>query len=449
MRFFGLVAFSIVLLPPLTAQTEPPPDQGFKWLPAVFEAFEATAIAHTVRVTTEDDTESELGGPFLANYFHSIENVHGFDDGDALYTTWILHPMEGAAAGFIEQQNDPAYRDVEFGDTQRYWISRMRALAFAAAYSTQWTLGPISEASIGNVQHYAPPGVDDLVVTPILGIGWMVGEDAMDRYVIRWIEARTQNRVIRLLARSTLNPMRSYANILRFQAPWHRDSRGGILVHDTPLAESPATMITATPAPRFDPEAWPKSVAFELASGATYERFLGSTGSNCIGGGGDAGIRVADQWAVVFRAGGCELMGFKASDTSGDTLWYLTGGRYSKPLHASSRFHSYVEGLAGGMKIVHDHIDEALKEELIATAEKAHKPPPPTIDYTNELDTNALSLELGLGVTWNLNHAAVLRLCSVDYQHSWNRNLEGLAYNNGLQVSAGMSLRLGRWGTQQ
>jgi len=53
--------------------------------------------------------------------------------------------MEGSLAGFIEQQNDPAYRDVEFGGSRRYWVSRMRALAFSAAYSKQWTMGPTAK----------------------------------------------------------------------------------------------------------------------------------------------------------------------------------------------------------------------------------------------------------------------------------------------------------------
>jgi hypothetical protein len=101
--------------------------------------------------------------------------------------------------------------------------------------------------------------------------------------------------------------------------------------------------------------------------------------------------------------------------------------------------------MGGGMKITHDQIDEALKAELTAMAAKEHAPKPPSIDYTKEADTNALSLEMGLGLTYNVSRAAVLRICSLDYQHSWNRSLEGLDYANGLRLSVGMSFRLGNW----
>jgi hypothetical protein len=50
-----------------------------------------------------------------------------------------------------------------------------------------------------------------------------------------------------------------------------------------------------------------------------------------------------------------------------------------------------------------------------------------------------------MGLTWSLNQAATLRLCGFDYQHSWNRRRDGLDYENGLRISAGISLRLGRW----
>lgn len=88
----------------------------------------------------------------------------------------------------------PATRLPSFGDGRRYWMSRLRALPFSAAMSTLWTLGPASEASIGNVQIHASPGFVDLVGTPIMGVGWMVGEDVIDRYLISWVENRTPIR---------------------------------------------------------------------------------------------------------------------------------------------------------------------------------------------------------------------------------------------------------------
>ena len=193
-----------------------------------------------------------------------------------------------------------------------------------------------------------------------------------------------------------------------------------------------------------DPAAWPRSVAFELATDAVYQRFLGSAGSNCAGEEGRGAVRLSHSWQAVANIGGCELMGFSQKNTSGDTLWYLAGTRFSHEL-ASPRFQSYAEAMGGGMKITHDQIDEALKAELTAMAAKEHAPKPPSIDYTKEADTNALSLEMGLGLTYNVSRAAVLRICSLDYQHSWNRSLEGLDYANGLRLSVGMSFRLGNW----
>jgi hypothetical protein len=424
--------------------------QRFQWKTALAEAFLATAIPHVVRVTSEADTQSELGGPFWKDYFHSLENFHGYGDGDAFYTTYFLHPMEGSLAGYIEQQNDPAYRNVQFGMSQDYWISRMRALAFAAAYSVQWTAGPISEASIGNVQHYAPPGLNDIIVTPILGMAWMVGEDAMDRYILRWIEARSHNFLIIALARSTMTPTRAYANVLRFKKPWFRDTRPLVLHPGVPLAGKQELVASVNapvfPEPRFNPEVWPKSVAFELEADAVYERFLGAAGSNCMGGEGRGAIKISATVAVVMNVGGCELMGFSAPSVSGDTLWYMAGWRYAHGVTSEPRFRSYVEGLAGGMKIVHDHENEELKTQLTTAAQKNNGPPPATPDYTTEYDTNAFSLKMGMGLTYALRPGAVIRLGEIDYQHSWNRRLEGLDYQNGIRVSVGMSFRLGDWG---
>ena len=111
-----------------------------------------------------------------------------------------------------------------------YWVSRLRAAAFAALYSEQFEIGPISQASIGNIQMKPrATGIVDHVITPTAGLGWMVGEDALDRFLVRRIERWTTHPVPRLLARGLLNPTRSFSNLLRGKVPWHRDSRGGVL----------------------------------------------------------------------------------------------------------------------------------------------------------------------------------------------------------------------------
>ena len=107
----------------------------------------------------------------------------------------------------------------------------MKAMLFSTIYSTQFELGPISEASLGNVglrpsrtsKH--PSAFVDLVVTPTLGTVWMMGEDVLDKHVVKWVEDRTENRVIRILTRGFLNPSRSMANVLRGRWMWYRDGR--------------------------------------------------------------------------------------------------------------------------------------------------------------------------------------------------------------------------------
>jgi hypothetical protein len=56
----------------------------------------------------------------------------------------------------------------------------------------------------------------------------MVLEDALDRYIVRRFEHFSSNRILRVLVRGFLNPNRSFANLMRFRVPWHRDTRSGV-----------------------------------------------------------------------------------------------------------------------------------------------------------------------------------------------------------------------------
>jgi len=76
-----------------------------------------------------------------------------------------------------------------------------------------------------------------LVVTPTIGTGWMIGEDALDRYLIRRLEGATANPWIKLAVRTGLNPTRSFANLMRGKVPWHRDDREGV---SRPAVAAPA-----------------------------------------------------------------------------------------------------------------------------------------------------------------------------------------------------------------
>jgi len=174
---------------------------------------------HSFRFATEAGTRDAMHGPWFNDWMASVSEIRGWDDGDPFITDYVAHSMEGAIFGFIQQNNDPRYRLVEWGSGRDYWISRLRALSFSAVMSTQWKIGPASEASIGNVQLHEPAGFTDLVNTPTLGVCVMIGEDMADRYVIAALENRTANRVVLMLARSFLNPSRTFSNLMAFKEP--------------------------------------------------------------------------------------------------------------------------------------------------------------------------------------------------------------------------------------
>ena len=98
-------------------------------------------------------------------------------------------------------------------------------MAWTAAYSTQYEIGPVSEASIGNVGKHPPTmAVVDLVVTPVAGFAVTLLEDFVDRHFISRWERGTSSKKARFY-RVALNPCRSLANLLRFKRPSYRDAR--------------------------------------------------------------------------------------------------------------------------------------------------------------------------------------------------------------------------------
>ena len=179
------------------------------------------------RLATESDTRAGLSGPFFRDYKDAVLNIHGWNDGDPFFVNYIDHPMEGSVAGFLEVAHDPRYRQAEFGKSSEYWKSRMRAMAFSAAFSLQVEIGPVSEASIGNIQKVnSKAGIVDWVITPVVGVGSMVGEDVA-RQICRAATGGSHPQSFRAnLLRGLLNPTRSFANMMEGRVPWHRDTRG-------------------------------------------------------------------------------------------------------------------------------------------------------------------------------------------------------------------------------
>jgi hypothetical protein len=68
-------------------------------------------------------------------------------------------------------------------------------------------------------------GQIDIVMTPLGGLGWTVGEDWLDKKVVRRVEGATNNHFLIDTARCGFNPVRAGANILHGKKPWFRASR--------------------------------------------------------------------------------------------------------------------------------------------------------------------------------------------------------------------------------
>ncbi len=186
------------------------------------------------RVAFQPTTREALKGKFFDDWFEAVKSTRGWGDGDDFLTNYVGHPMAGGVVGNIFVQNDPRGRATTFGRDPAYWTSRLKGMLYTAAYSAQFELGPISEASIGNVGHMgnSQSGAVDLVVTPLAGFGWQVGEDILDKYLIIKIESWTTNPVALMFARSVLNPTRAFANLMRLRVPWSRETRPGIFGRD-------------------------------------------------------------------------------------------------------------------------------------------------------------------------------------------------------------------------
>lgn len=222
----ALFAQQELLTPVLPMEKKPQLDPSFEWRPAIEQSVRMLFVQHAFRVAAQPKTRNELGGPFFGDYWQSVKSVQGWGDGDNVVVNYINHPLQGAVSSRIYIQNDPRSRNLEFSNTREYWGSRLRALVFSAASSTQFEIGPFSEASIGNVgRRKGTAGYTDFVVTPTGGFVWTIAEDWVDkRFIKRW-EENTNSVTKKSLIRIALNPSRALANILRGKEPWYRDGR--------------------------------------------------------------------------------------------------------------------------------------------------------------------------------------------------------------------------------
>ena len=121
------------------------------WKGVFSQSMTFLTIEQGFRLGTQPGTRNALKGEFFDDWFTSVTATHGWGDADDFLTNYIGHPMKGSVTGHIFTQNDPRGRSREFSWESGYWSSRLKGTAWSALYSTQFELGPISEASIGNV----------------------------------------------------------------------------------------------------------------------------------------------------------------------------------------------------------------------------------------------------------------------------------------------------------
>lgn len=130
-------------------------DASVQWGPLLRQSGLFLGIQHGFRLATEPGTRAGMRGPFFRGWHEAVTSLHGWSDGDPFLVNYIGHPMQGAVSSYSWIQNDPGFRSAQFGRSTRYWKSRLRAAGYAWAYSTQFELGPLSEASLGKVQSFS------------------------------------------------------------------------------------------------------------------------------------------------------------------------------------------------------------------------------------------------------------------------------------------------------
>jgi hypothetical protein len=411
------------------------PQERVQWRSLLRDSGMLLGVMHGFRIATEPSTRDTLKNNPVTGYFDSVGSMHGWSDGDGLFENYLGHPIQGAIAGYVWTHNDSRYHHVEFGRNRDYWMSRLRAYAYSWAFSEQFEIGPLSEASVGQIQSSCCAyGFVDHVITPNGGLGWMIAGDALDRFVVRKIEDRTKNRAYRIIARGALNPPLAFANLMAFRVPWHRDNRPGVTSYDGELYLRPAE-------PSIGRFAQPLIPKFELS--ATLPSFMIFGGLTCVGGGGVGAFRLSPAWQWTIAVSGCTLGNSLPSNWSGDSLTFSSGPQWT--WRSNSRFTPRLGFRIGGQKVTEEYVDPVLKEHVLGSLPPDANPADYYYDYVTPYESTGLMIAVSGGVDLRLNSALAIRLGSVDYVHSWLANLTGRDFNNAVRVSSGLVLSVGTW----
>ncbi len=245
---FTISATEFDLLSVKPIQPTPSPSEKFHWKAAFWQSFGFLVVGHGFRLANDGGARYLLfHKPFWHDYWASADNFHmsHWGDGDSFIVNYIGHPMEGAVYGDIFLNNDPKGRSARFGKSSTYWYSRLKAMAWATAWEAYFEIGPVfSEAAIGNEGGYTyvpgcglypcdkypgkqfkPPtnntGWVDFVITPAVGMGWIVMEDAIEREFVDRIAKDSPALKYKIL-RGSLAPSHTFANMFAGKLPWFR-----------------------------------------------------------------------------------------------------------------------------------------------------------------------------------------------------------------------------------
>jgi hypothetical protein len=227
--------------------------EKYHWRGLFAQSLFFNAVESSFRLADDDQIRRLVARkPFWHDYFASMNqfNMGRWNDGDDFLTNYVGHPMQGAVAGYIEIQNDPTGRQQELSATRDYWMSRFRALLWSTAFSAHSEISPLGEAGIGNEGGWTYPRGDchrpckqydpktwtytnntgwvDFIITPAVGALWTLAEDTLDRYISDRVQRDNRSSLFPLILRGTLNPSRTFANAMRFKAPWYRDFQHGL-----------------------------------------------------------------------------------------------------------------------------------------------------------------------------------------------------------------------------
>ncbi len=148
------------------------PSQGqpveASWRVITTDSLRFLLVQHGARIAFRARVREGLKGPFFEDYWDTLSTrPTSFWDGDPWFTNFVAHPIQGSVV----------YRTARVNGA-----SRSEAFWWGVLYSTQFELGLLGEAAIGNI----PISPVDLVVTPLAGWALGVAEE--------WLVARLPER---------------------------------------------------------------------------------------------------------------------------------------------------------------------------------------------------------------------------------------------------------------